>query len=628
MALSSQSYQKVERKQFAQSVRKITPENEYWNAFKSRYQDRFHLNVPFLRFSPTEPYDCAVCSHYDVRLFRSSTFQTYKKLGFKAHPLVADIRRDTKLLAVGGKGGLFRIYNNANSSGLEVMRSLKGHRGDIHQIKFQPSDTTRIASFSNDQTCGYWDIITPTQLTTINGHTDFIRSGDWISTSESCIISGSYDHFCKLWDLRDVQSTSSIPTTDPNTITHQCQTQFNHAAPIECCLSIPNSDLIAIGGGPKVTIWSLRKPNKPLTTIEVHRKSVTCLSVNASGSRLLTGCLDNHVRVFTTSITGDSMFKNSHAFTTPSAILALDMSANDMMIAIGTLNHGIIVRAREGHNKSLDKYLKVQQYEDDPIAKYDEDIREWMESNKKLSYMTHEQAIGQDKYVPYGSRDWVIRGQKLKLPSNMRKQDVGPQTQQLQLDDVARCNTMVVRFKNRKKMKQYDIALKQFRYSDALDFALKAKDTLTVHSVMEDLWRRDGLEIALGGRDSERLSPILEYLIYALPHPHLSQTALHVAAIVIDSYQSIVGLSDDVDYLFKTMAETVNNMVAKYKILLKLQGSLDMILSAQDIAANQLPQKMLNLAEKMNQIMEKTKLKYESSSKDDVKRTPDKMEMD
>lgn len=307
------------------------------------------------------------------------------------------------------------------------------------------------------------------------------------------------------------------------------------------------------------------------------------------------------------------MFKNSHAFSVPSAILSLSMCANDMMIAIGTLNKGIIVRARQGHDKSLDRYIQLQQYENDPVAKYDHDIKKWMQSRQKLRYMTEAQVMKKQKHIPYGSRQWVLRGQNLKLPPGVVKSQLQPQTQQLQMDDLTP-TTMLVRFKKVKQMKKYDLALKDFKYTDALDIAIKSKDPLTVHSVLEDLWRRDGLEIALGGRDSKRLSPILEYLVYALPHPHLSQTALHVTAIIIDLYKSIIGLSDDIDYLFKTMNELVNNMVIKYKILLKLQGSLDMILSAQDVVANPVPQKMLNLAEKISKIMEKTRFKFESQA--------------
>jgi len=643
LIMAQTTYRKIERKKFPQSVLKFTPENEYWNAFRPKYQDKLHSDVAFLRFASTDPYDLLVCSHLDVRLFRSNSFDSYKKLTFRTNPLVADIRRDTKLVAVGCKRGGLRIYTNKPAR-LELMKALMGHTGDVHQVSFQPTDSTKLLTMSDDKTCKYWDIITASAIHTIQGHSDFVRSGDWIKNdlSSSCFISASYDHVCKLWDLRGMKSVDTqqedayYVNYSDNQIQHKCETRFDHGLPIESCLSIPNSDLIAIAGGPKVTIWSLRKTNQPLTTIHLHRKSVTCLTTNQSGSRLITGCLDNHVRVFTTSITGDSIFKNSHAFSTPSGVLSLDMCANDMMLAIGTMNDGIIIRARDGHNKRLDKYLELEAYENDPIAKYDDDVREWMETRQKMKYMTQEQATGDEKFIPYGSRHWALRGQNAKLPANMSMDEVNLQpwssSQRLQTEDLTP-NTMFVRFKRKKKLKQYDAALKKFRYADALDAALKSKDTLTVHSVLEDLWRREGLEIALGGRDSKRLTPILEYLIYALPHPHLSQTSLHVAAIVIDLYHSIIGLSDDVDYLFKTMFDIVNDMVMKYKILLKLQGSIDMILSAQDIAANPLSQKMLNLSDKIQEVMQKTKLKFEMKAEQNLRpnidsKAHDKMEMD
>lgn len=59
-------YRKVERKQFAHSVKYLSPENEYWNTFKSSHNDESHLTVPFLRFCSEEPYDCVTCSAQEV----------------------------------------------------------------------------------------------------------------------------------------------------------------------------------------------------------------------------------------------------------------------------------------------------------------------------------------------------------------------------------------------------------------------------------------------------------------------------------------------------------------------------------------------------------------------------------
>lgn len=129
-----------------------------------------------------------------------------------------------------------------------------------------------------------------------------------------------------------------------------------------------------------------------------------------------------------------------------------------------------------------------------------------------------------------------------------------------------------------------------------------------MHSVLEDLWRRHGLEIALGGKDASHLMPILEYLIYAIPHPHLTATCIHVSALVIDLYQPIIGQSIAVDYLFKQLTDTVNDMILKYKILLKTQGTIDMILAAQDTIANPLPEKSVEkMSLKLCAMMKKTK---------------------
>ena len=59
-------YRKVERKQFAHSVKYITPENEYWNSFKLSINNETHLTVPFLRFGRNAPYDCVTVSSMAV----------------------------------------------------------------------------------------------------------------------------------------------------------------------------------------------------------------------------------------------------------------------------------------------------------------------------------------------------------------------------------------------------------------------------------------------------------------------------------------------------------------------------------------------------------------------------------
>jgi len=61
------------------------------------------------------------------------------------------------------------------------------------------------------------------------------------------------------------------------------------------------------------------------------------------------------------------------------------------------------------------------------------------------------------------------------------------------------------------KLKEFDKALKAFRYADALDAALATKQPQIVIAVLEALIQRRGLNIAIGERDEFELEQILAF---------------------------------------------------------------------------------------------------------------------
>jgi len=302
--------------------------------------------------------------------------------------------------------------------------------------------------------------------------------------------------------------------------------------------------------------------------------------------------------------------ENVHSFRVPSGVLSLAMSNDDKRIAIGTLSSGLMVLARGDGQEDFERALRSRQYEDDPMAKYDDELREHMERRQKMRYMTEAQAMGKQEFMAYGSWKWSERGQRRKVSDVVTAENLQPKRIGVQAENVG-WNLTVVRTKKFQKLKEYDNALRTFQHKKALDICLDSKDVVTVHSVLEELWRRDRLDVAFGGRNSDELRPLLEYLIYALSHPHLAQTALHCTAIVTDVYGGIIGLSDEIDFLFGKVAEIVDHQVALHKILLRVQGTVDMIMAAQDISANPASRKMLGLAERIKENMRKTKKLYQ-----------------
>ena len=59
---------------------------------------------------------------------------------------------------------------------------------------------------------------------------------------------------------------------------------------------------------------------------------------------------------------------------------------------------------------------------------------------------------------------------------------------------------------------------------------------LTVYSLLQELARRDGLSVALSGRNEEELFPILKYLARFMTHPQYAPLLLDVCTMVLGGY--------------------------------------------------------------------------------------------
>lgn len=91
-------------------------------------------------------------------------------------------------------------------------------------------------------------------------------------------------------------------------------------------------------------------------------------------------------------------------------------------------------------------------------------------------------------------------------------------------------------------LRPYDVFLKKFQYSNALDAALKKKKgtVLETVSLIEELVHRDGLRIALKGRDEHTLYPILNFLDKNMLNPRYS-------VILVSVFEMILGNSSHSD---------------------------------------------------------------------------------
>lgn len=121
-----------------------------------------------------------------------------------------------------------------------------------------------------------------TPVTIFTGHDDYIRAGMVSHDNPHLVLSGSYDQTVKLWDMR----------------TQGCVMTMNHGAPVECVDMFPDGGVVVAAGGPSLKVFDILAGGRPMHSLSNHQKTVTSMCFDNSYSRLLTGSLDHHVKVY------------------------------------------------------------------------------------------------------------------------------------------------------------------------------------------------------------------------------------------------------------------------------------------------------------------------------------------
>ncbi|KAL1525840.1 hypothetical protein AB1Y20_020675 [Prymnesium parvum] len=141
------------------------------------------------------------------------------------------------------------------------------------------------------------------------------------------------------------------------------------------------------------------------------------------------------------------------------------------------------------------------------------------------------------------------------------------------------------------RLSTFDKALKSFRYHEAFDAALKATAAAALHalprsltaaevvvSVVEELVQRNGLRIALQGRDHHTLQPVVAFLARQITSPPYSQVLIGVANLLLDMYAPVLGQSPTIDELFVKLRNVLEAEVRLQAELAQLMGAMDELL--------------------------------------------------
>ena len=491
-------YQKTVVKKYAKvHSSKNTAEAKYWKRFKSPIVIKEFASVSSIFFSPVAPYDFAVTSSTRVQIYSSKTHQPKKTISrFKDIAYSGSFRQDGKLIVAGDATGLVQMFDGGSRA---ILRSFKAHNLPTQVTQFS-TNKSNILSASDDKTVRIWDIPSGESVNVFEEHDDYVRAGVVSQDNPNLFVSGSYDQTVKLWDMRQSGSVMTM----------------NHGAPVESLLIYPNGGAVISSGGPVIKVWDILSGGRCMHTLGNHQKTVTSMCFDGSASRLVTGSLDQHVKIYDVQD-----YKVVHSVKYPAPILSVGLSPDDTHLAAGMSNGLLSIRQRQ--IKSSEKAIKKQ---------------------------------NQD-YIRAGTYKYFMRGQ-----SNTAAKD-----------------DFVVEHTKRQRLKKYDQFMKVFQYSNALDEVLRVsiQTPVVVAAVLQELIHRDGLKQAITGRDDVSLEPLMRFLIRNIHHPRFTNLLVDVSEAVIDCYTRVFGQSPLIDDLLSRLTVKVKQEIQLQKDLIETMATLDML---------------------------------------------------
>ncbi len=448
--------------------------------------------------------------------------------------LCGTFRNDGRLLAVGTEFGEVRICDVTMRATLSTfvagrlpIRVATWFRNGQHLLAGGDDGTARI-----------WDLSSTDRskpLLSLVGHGDVIRCmALWEDKKSECewkqlAMTGSYDHSIRVWNVEDVEK-------DKTGRGDRCISVLSHDAPVEAvCLMKSDDPKIPVwllsAGGTSIKVWNPITGHCHSTISTQHRKTITSLlpvvrsdyeDDTAKGRllswRILTSSLDGLLQFHLWDATLGTL---EHLYSTKvgDSITALSMDKSGDRIAIGTATGEVFVKVR---GPSINAKKRTR----DPMA---------------------------------GTYSFFQRGMNAEAGEG---------------------DFTVTTDGKKRKLRSFDVALKQFRYSDALDDALATRRPSDVVAVLEELGKRRGLTAALANRDEELLEPILSFTIRYINRPHFTGLLIGIAHKLIDIYDNVTGQSETIDELFAKLKAQVGNECRAQKSLLRLVGQIDALMTS------------------------------------------------
>lgn len=536
----------------------ITAEQRYWKTFKNQKSHTTTASWGVTHISFPSPHAVAASTSSSsttaarnndlfavtagprVDIYSIRKRDPLKTIGrFDSVARSGEIRPDSRVLVAGDDSGKMQVFDVAGAGRAPVLKTWHLHKQPVWVTKWAPADRTLLMSASDDKTVRLWDLPSPAPTRQFLGHHDYVRSGAFmpagLGASSNMLVTGSYDATVRLWDAR-------VPGAAVLT--------FKHAAPVEHVLPLATGTTVLAAADNAISVLDLVAA-KPLRILTNHQKTVTSLCLASNGTRVVSGGLDGHVKVFETG-----SWHVVAGMKYPSPVLSLSVitagaNAADRHLAVGMQSGVLSLKTRltgSAADKARDR-ARVDAITD--LSQLDAVAAAKSSKRKRKDLITRSLAT-----VDTGV-DFLIDHH----PHDSRKRAA--------------------------KEPKWQWDLRHGRYAAALDGVLDTSSPdhskLNVLTLLITLRHRSALRAAVEHRDEASVQPVLRWICNHIIDPRYRAACVDVGLHLLDLYAEHVGQSAELATGFKTLRKRVSQEVEKAQVAAQTGGMLEALMIAGEI---------------------------------------------
>ena len=341
--------------------------------------------------------------------------------------------------------------------------------------------------------------------------------------ASSLLVSGSYDQTVKIWDPR---APASAVTT------------FKHAAPVESVLPMSSGTTVLAAADNQIFILDLIAA-RPLSMLQNHQKTVSSLCFASNDTRLVSGGLDGHLKIFET--TGWNVVAGSKY---PSPILSLCVigsgpNREDRHLAVGMQSGVLSIKTRLSGQQKVKEKERQKEMQALIEGKIDE-------HDKKVA---KKRPRGWEKRLR--GRDFTGEGADIVIEGNAGAK--------------------------KKQEKRWEVLLRKGKYAAALDKVLEEGHLTATLTLLTALRHRSATRTALSRRDDVSLQPLFKWICKFIVDPRHVNICVDLGMLVLDIYSQHMGESHQIDRLMRRLHAAVRNEVEQAQMACQTKGMLGML---------------------------------------------------